>query len=162
RFGLSGSAIGKTFVIGDRVFTIVGVTPPQFEGARTGRNPDITLPLTMMLTREQRTEPTNNFLVMLGRLRPGITAGEANAELQVLWKNWIQAQAKEIPEKDRRQILNQRAAVFSAADGFNPLRADYSQALLLLMGIAALVLLLACADLGGMLLARAASRQREV
>jgi predicted permease len=162
RFGLSPAAIGKTFAMRERVFTIVGVTPPRYEGTRPGREPDITLPLAPMLTSDQRAEPTNNMLVMLGRLQPGVTAAQANAEVEVLWKGFLQTLAGQAPEKDRHRILAERAAALPASDGFNPLRTDYSRALLVLMGIAALVLLLACANMAGLLLARAASRMREI
>ena len=61
RFGRSPSAIGKSFTIRDRVFTIVGVTPASFQSARVGNTPDLTLPLLMMMSEEQRREATNNW-----------------------------------------------------------------------------------------------------
>lgn len=162
RFGLDPAVVGKTFTVGNSVFTIVGVTPPRYEGTRPGRDPDITLPLQMMLSDEQRHEPTNNMIVMLGRLKPGATMEQANAELQVLWRAFVDEQAAQAPVKDRPGILSKRAAVVSGSDGFNPLRQSYSEPLLVLMSIVGLVLLLACANLSGLLLARAASRQREI
>src|SRR5258708_21014249 len=73
RFGLNPAAIGKTFTlqIKSRVFTIVGVTPPHYSGTRLGRDPDITMPLSMMLNENLRHEPTMNWLDMLGPLAPG-------------------------------------------------------------------------------------------
>jgi predicted permease len=162
RFGLNPAAIGKTITFQDKVFTIVGVTPRRYQGTRPGRDPDITLPLSIMLNAEQRREPTNNMLILLGRLAPGVTIRQADAELQVLWQSFAQRLAASAPGKQRQAILHQRAAVLSGADGFNPLRYDYSEALLVLMGIVVLVLLLACANLSGLLLARTASRQREI
>jgi predicted permease len=162
RFGLNPAAIGKTFSIRNDTFTIVGVTAPGFNGTRPGRNPDITLPLAMMLTPEQRAEPTNNFLVLLARLQPGATGMQANAEVQVLWKAFLEGQAPRFPEKDRPVILRQRAGVLPAPNGFSQLEYSYSQPLFLMMGIVALVLLLACTNLSGLLLARAAARQREI
>ena len=162
RFGLSPAAIGKTFRLRDTVYTIVGVTPPRYQGTRPGREPDITIPLMMMLSENQRREHGTNMLSMMARLAPGVTVAQANAELQVLWRNLSQRWAAEEPVKDRPKIVARKAAVLSAATGFNPLRNSYSQALLVLMGMVALVLLLACANLSGLLLARAASRQREI
>ena len=162
RFGLDPAAIGKTFALRNHVFTIVGVTPPHYQGTRLGRDPDITLPLTMMLSESARREVGMNSLSMLGRLAPGATIEQANAELQVLWESFLQRLAAETPEKHRPEILKRRAAVLSAANGFNSLRYDYSESLLILMGIVALILLLACANLSGLLLARAASRRREI
>ncbi|HKE20765.1 MAG TPA: ABC transporter permease [Bryobacteraceae bacterium] len=162
RFGLNSTAIGKAFTLGDKVFTIVGVTPPRFEGTRPGRDPDITLPLLMMLSDGQRREDSLNMLSMMARLKPGVTVQQADAELQVLWQSFLLRRATAVQEKYRPGFLRQRAGVLSAATGFNSLRNDYSVALLVLMCIVALVLLLACANLSGLLLARAASRQREI
>ena len=72
---------------------------------------------------------------MLGRLRPGVSIQQANAELQVVWQGFLQRVAAAAPEKSRAEVLRQRAAVLSASAGFTDLFADYSEALLLLMGI---------------------------
>jgi predicted permease len=162
RFGGNPSAIGKTLTVQNKTFTVVGVTPPRFTGTRPGRDPDITLPLTMNVSESTRREDTNNNFIMLGRLAPGATVEQADAEMQVLWTRFKQRVAASEPEKDRPRILAWRAAVVRAADGFNPLRHDYSQALFILMGMVGLLLLLACANVSGLLLARASSRQREI
>ena len=162
RFARSPSAIGKPVTIGDRVFTIVGVTPPSFQSARAGHTPDIALPLVPMMSDVQRTEISNNWLSVLGRLKPGATVEQANAEVQVLWSSFLQSQVAQAREKDRAGILQQRAAAFSSPDGINPFRYDSAKSLLILMGIVGLVLMLACVNLSGLLFARAAARQREV
>jgi predicted permease len=164
RFGRNPAVIGKIFTLENpkKVFTIVGVTPRDYEGTRVGSNPDITLPLSMMLNDQQLHHPGSNMLNMLARLAPGVTVEQANAELQVAWQSFKEGFAAAEREKDRPERLRQRAAVVSAANGISQLRNDYSEALLVLMGIVGLVLLLACANLSGLLLARAASRQREI
>jgi len=162
RFAGNPDAIGKRLTIGDKLLTIVGVTPPRFLGIRPGGTPDLMLPLTPMLSQEEREEPTNNNLNMIARLKPGATVQQVNAEVQVSWDQFIRAVAAPFPEKDRARILQQRAKAFPAHNGVNPLQYDFSQPLFVLMGIVGLVLLLACANLSGLLLARAASRQREI
>jgi len=162
RFGRSPSAIGKVFNVRDRAFTIVGVTPPSFEGARPGRVPDLMLPLLMMMSDVQRQATDFNWLNVLARLKPGQTVDQANAEVQVLYASFVQSQAAQAPEKDRPDILRQRAAALPAPDGFNPLRTNIAQPLLILMGIVGLILMLACVNLSGLLLARSAARQREI
>jgi predicted permease len=162
RFGRDPSAIGKTLVARDRTFAIVGVTPRAFTGAGFERTPDLFLPLLPMMPDQQRREADLNSVLVLGRLKPGATVDQANAENQVLYRSFVASQAAAAPEKDRPAILRQRAAVLSSPDGFNSLRDDYRRSLLILMGIVTLVLLLACVNLSGLLLARAAARQREI
>src|SRR5206468_1650995 len=79
RFGRSPSAVGKSFTIRDRTFTIVGVMPPSYEGARAGRAADLVLPLLMMMSDVQRREIGFNSLNVLARLKPGATVEQANA-----------------------------------------------------------------------------------
>lgn len=162
RFARSPSAIGKPLLIRDRVFTIVGVAPASYQGAKVGTAPDVVLPLMTMMNQGQRQEVTNNSLSLLARLKPGVTVEQADAEVQVLWRAFLQPQAERAPEKDRADILRQRAGVFSAPGGFNPFRADFQQPLVILIGIVAIILLLACVNLSGLLLARGAARQREI
>ncbi|PYR61940.1 MAG: hypothetical protein DMF91_08400 [Acidobacteria bacterium] len=162
RFGRSPSAIGTTFTARDRTFTIVGVTPPSYEGATQGRVPDLMLPLLMMMSDVQRSAMDFNSLNLLARLKPGATVKQANAEVQVLFGAFVQSQAARAAEKERSDILRQRAVALSAPDGFNPIRDTIAQPLLILMGIVGLILMLACVNLSGLLLARAAARQREI
>jgi predicted permease len=162
RFGRSPSAIGKSFTIRDRAFTIVGVTPPSYEGARPGRAPDLMLPLLMMMSDVQRSEMGFNSLNVLARLKPGATVEQANAEAQVLYGSFLQSQAARSTEKERAAILRQRAVALSAPDGFNPIRDNIARPLLILMGLVGLILMLACVNLSGLLLARAAARQHEI
>jgi predicted permease len=162
RFARKPSAIGKAITIRDRVFTIVGVTPPSFHSVRVGHMPDIALPLVPMMSEEVRAEITNNWLSVLGRLKPGATVEQANAEVQVLWSAFLQSQIAQARDKDRAGILRQRASAFSSPDGINPFRYDYAKSLLILMGIVGLVLMLACVNLSGLLFARAAAKRREV
>jgi predicted permease len=115
-----------------------------------------------MMSDVQRTESGFNSLNVLARLKPGATVEQADAEVQVLYSAFLQTQAARAPEKERADVLSQRAVALPAPDGFNPIRDDIAQPLLVLMGIVALILILACLNLSGLLLARAAARQREI
>jgi predicted permease len=162
RFGRNPFAIGKTVAIAGRLFTVVGVTPASYRGARTDRMPDITVPLIFMVSDMQRRSSDFNMLNVIGRLKSGGSVEQANAEVQVLFEGFAQAQAMALPEKDRAQFLRRRAAALPAPDGINPFRGEIGGPLLIVMGIVALILLLACVNLAGLLLARAAARQREI
>jgi len=163
RFGRSPKALGKTVTLRDRVFTIVGVTPPSFLGVRPGQPPDLTFPLIdSLMSDAQRRSTDFNWLRVLARLAPGATVNQANAEAQVIFGAFVASQAARASEKDRPGILRQRAGAFRAQDGFNVLRDNISQPLLILMGIVGLILLLACVNLSGLLLARAEMHQREI
>jgi predicted permease len=163
RFGRAPSAIGRTFSIGDRVFTIVGVTPPEYLSATVGHAPDLSLPLmTKVATGPQYRSAEFNWLNMLARLRPGATLDQANAEVDALFRSFAQTEGAQLPEQEREAMLRQRAVALAAPGGFNPFRESIGRPLLLLMGIVGLILLLACVNLSGLLVARTAARQREI
>jgi putative ABC transport system permease protein len=168
RFAFNPSAIGKTFRIGATELTVVGVEPPDFVGTARGFPRDFTTPL---MTSERigpstdawRREWTFNFLPMMGRLKPGVTLERANAEMYALYDSWRRDKAEAIPRApDRNRFLKERVAILPAAAGLNGLRYRFFEPLAILMFIVGLVLLLACANLSGLLLARASSRQREI
>jgi predicted permease len=163
RFGRSPSALGKAVTARGQTFTIVGVTPAAYEGPRTGQSADVTFPLLPSLMNEaQRSASDFNWLKLLARLRPGATVEQADAEAQVIFASFVRGQAARADEKERAGILRQRAGALRAPDGFNALRDNIAQPLLILMAIVALILLLACLNLSGLLLARAEARQREI
>ena len=162
RFGRDPGAIGKAIQVRERVFTIVGVTPPAFQSFRPDRTPAVMLPLQLMLRDDERNGMDWNNFVVIARLKPEATVAQANAEVQTLYGRAVQEQAAAQREKDRPAILRQRAAATAAPDGFNTFRYDYGRSLIILMGSVGLVLLLACVNLAGLLLARAAARQREI
>jgi predicted permease len=100
---------------------------------------------------------------MVGRLRPGVSLARANAEVETLFDSWRTEKAAAIAATFRRsRFLKERAEFLPAASGLNGLRYQFFEPLAILMSIVALVLLLACANLSGLMLARAASRQREI
>jgi putative ABC transport system permease protein len=162
RFGRRPDAIGTSIALRQRIFTIVGVTPPGYAGAQAGRATDLIVPLATMMTDQQRASIGSNNLAVLGRLRAGTTVNQANAEVEAVFGAFLQANASLAPPGQRTGLLRQRAGAFFAPDGFNPVRDTIAQPLLIVMGIVGLILLLACVNLSGLLLARAETRQREV
>jgi predicted permease len=161
KFDRSPAAIGRTFSIRDRVFTIVGVVPASFASVRVGSAPDVMLPVSAMTTATERQAADSNSFRMMGRLRPGITAEQASAELRTIWSAWLQDAAPRVSDEDRPAFLQQQARAVAAPGGFNQFQ-ELAAPLLLLMGIVGLVLLLAAVNLSGLLIARASAREREI
>lgn len=161
RFGRSPSAIGRTLTARGRTFTIVGVAPPYFHGVRLGQHPDVFLPLELLLTAEQRDEPSNHILDVMARLRPDVSVEQADAEVASLWATFI---AEHLPAGTGAPSApgTNRAGLVPAPGGINPLRTDLEQPLTILMGSVLLILVLACVNLSGLLLARATTRGKEV
>ena len=168
RFGRRPDAIGTPLAIPtpaslrQRVFTIVGVTPPGYAGAQAGRATDLIVPLATMMTGEQRTNIGNTWLAVLGRLAPHTSITQANAEVATLYNGLLQANAPSAPAPRSADVRRQGAGAYAARGGFNPVRATIAQPLLIVMGIVGLILVLACVNLSGLLLARGEARQREV
>jgi len=168
RFALDPAAIGKTIAINQTTLTIVGVEPEGFAGTWRERTLDFTAPLSMFerisgSSAAWRRHWDINSLAMMARLKPGVTLTRANAEAGATYDAWRRDRIKDIRNATiRNQILKETAAALPAAAGLNGLRVRFSEPLMALMGIVALVLLLACANLSGLLLARGASRQREI
>jgi len=131
RFAEAPGVVGKTFFLGRRLFTIVGVAPRGFAGVVRGRNPDLTFPMSMAQTvwavgSSWRQEDDHNSLDMFARLHSGMTLRIASADLQVLFDAFVRLQASRAHNnEDRHKVWLQRAKVSPAPTGNNPLRSQY-------------------------------------
>jgi predicted permease len=168
RFAQDPAAIGRTFRWRGQVFTIVGVTPPEFHGVVLGTLPEITVPLSMageILDDPARlTSDSMRWLSVMGRLRAGYTIDRARAETAAVYSRVVQAEAGHSKgnEFQREEIMAQRMPVEAAGGGFGRLRNRFAEPLRLLMGIVALILLITCVNLANLLLGRATTRRREI
>src|SRR5215472_1207546 len=165
--GGSSSVAGKTMVVNGLPLTIVGVTPPDFFGLQPGTLPGIFIPLTQYSADLERQYPCDNGLTFIsdpktwwagvvGRLKPGVTEREAQAELRVMYDRTLTAvYSVEDPNKPVLQLA-------PIKQGLNALRRQFSDSLLLLMMMVGAVLLIACGNVAALLLTRASARQREI
>jgi predicted permease len=168
RFRGDPAAIGRTVRIEGQPFTIVGVTPRGFFGVAVGMSPDITIPLTMLprlRSDEQKAlvEPGQIWLNIMGRVRSGTSIAQADAEFQTVWAQALAAtQMPDWTASWRARYLTFRSGLEPGASGYSPVRRQFQDALWLLFGLVALVLIVACATVANLLLAAAAGRRREL
>ena len=148
-------------------FRIIGVAPPGFTGETVGQHPDFWAPMMMqehfMPGRRWLRRTTASWVRVMGRLRPGVSLEQAKAAGTVLLRQAMaDERGAEITADDRRSIATANLGLTTGDKGFGQLRGQFSQPLTVLMVMVAVVLLIACANLANLLLARAAARRREI
>ena len=166
-FGGDPAIVGKRFTLDENSYEIVGVTPPGFHGLAVGETFDVAVPVCI----EPIVSPRNNrltirhawWLASIGRLKPGWTIEKANAQMLAVTPALLQATIP--PSYDGEAVkhyLEYKFGVFPGGTGFSSLRRDSETSLWLLLGISGLVLLIACANLANLMLARATARERQL
>ena len=163
RFAADPDVIGQAFRIQGELVTVIGVAPRAFTGLAVGMPADAWVPASLAPRLLNAPSGWMYFNQFVGRLRPGVTLQHARTELEALWPPARQtsAAAAEVPqERDYRLSLEPR--VESAARGFSSYGSFYRRTLLLLAVACAITIMLACANLSGLLLARWSTREVDV
>jgi predicted permease len=158
--------IGATFYIQNQPFTIVGISPPGFFGDRIDSTPPaLWIPLNHESTIEGETSklkaPETNWLYLLGRVKPGVNPGSLQAKLNSSLRQWLATQTAYTINGNQTLIPKQYVVLAPGGAGIENLQIETSSGLHLLMTISGLVLLVACANIANLLLAKGATRRAQ-
>ncbi|MGZ5546209.1 MAG: ABC transporter permease, partial [Limisphaerales bacterium] len=167
RFGNESLANGKAVTIGSTVYTIIGIAPQNFFGTTVGDAPNLWIPLSM----EAEVSPGWNGLTqndfrahhLIARLKSGVSKAAAEAELDAIFKRTLEDFSGPKPSKVEMDLIQKATITLTpAANGLSQTRSKFLKPLNILFSVVALVLLIACANLANLMLARAMARQREI
>ena len=161
------SALGRRLTLDGNSFEVLGVTQPGFNGISVGNTFDVAVPVCVepiLNPRDNRLpERASWWLATIGRLKPGWTIQRANAQMNAVTPQILQETIPPVYDGEGvKKYLEYKLGAFSASTGFSELREDSETSLWLLLGISGLVLLIACANLANLMLARAGARERQI
>jgi macrolide transport system ATP-binding/permease protein len=165
-FGGERKAVGTTIRINNIPFEIVGVASPKFTNLAPGKTQDFFVPLSAMPlvnfnwfgSQGTLDDPYSWFVVLVGRLKQGVTAGQAQSAASLIFRNEMLHGAKPLSKAED----NPRISLVPAEDGLSGQRGHISSLLYVMMIAVAAILLIACANVAGLMLARSAARQKEM
>jgi len=171
RFGKDPSIIGKTILANEHPVTVLGVTPPNFYGVYLSSAPDIWVPLMMTpvfkpLPPTRLVRRTHEWLTVMARRKDGISEAQAQASLAVLYHQIRENDANQAGDKlgsrDRERFMARQIVLQPSGRGFQDLQRDMKTSLWMLFGATCFVLLILCANLTNLMMARATVRAPEI
>jgi len=170
RFGADPRIVNDAIQINGHPFTIVGIAPPAFHSVVLGDTPDVFVPMMMKAEvipgSKDLEDRRSSWLNIIGKMKPGMSREQAEAGIAPLWYAIRSDELKDIKGGSanfrERFVAKSHLFVLDGAKGFSPLRADVQMPLLIIMGMVGLVALMACANVGSLLLVRGAGRIREM
>jgi predicted permease len=165
------AVLNQSLRIGTTVFSIVGVTPPEFFGTKVGESPDIWIPLSMGQSVPPHWSGYNDIfyepLYIIGRLKPGVNMAQASTDVNLVYQQIFHQLLGSFPDKTKTQknradLERTHVPLTPMANGISEIRQEFSKPLKILMAVVILVLLIACANIANLLLARSTARAREL
>ncbi len=161
--------VGKTLLLNGAPFTVVGVAAPGFHSMVFGRVPNVYVPFTMQRTVQPEWDYLKDrkayWISLLGRLRPGVTAAQAEASMNPLYHSLRESEYPLLADQSEKEhegfVTKAHLNLDAGAKGFSPLRSDVEMPLTIIMGMVLLVVAMAIVNVASLLLVRAASRVRE-
>ena len=158
--------LSRKLKLGNTVFDIVGVAPPEFFGTSVGQEPDMWVPMSMITSVPPNwgsySDKRNESLYILGRLKPGVSLAQATSNIDLLFHQiWLSYRNDHTDQHDLTQLQKTHVPLTPIATGLSQLRGQFSQPLKMLMALSGIVLLIACANIANLLLARSTARARE-
>jgi predicted permease len=171
RFGKDPNVVGKTILINEKPLTVIGVSPPGFYGVELSSNADVRVPLMMTpvfnpVPKNRLQSRRHQWLTLMARRKDGVSPAQAQASLEVLYRQIRQGESQQLPadvtSTDRQQFLARTIQLRDGSQGFQRLQREMKTPLLLLFGGTLGVLLILCANLANLILARDAVRGQEI
>ncbi len=163
----NSQALGRKITLNGSPFTVVGITRPGFTGEIVGSPTEVWIPLSM----QEQVNPGRSFaqnwninwLLLMGRAKPGVTPAAVRTEFQGLFRRIVAAQPPSVIPADRAaELAKAEVPVVSGANGFSRLRPQFSRSLFTLLAIVGVVLLVAAANVANLLLERSTGRKKEI
>ena len=167
RLNRDPNAVNRKVKLASTVFTIVGVAPPEFFGTKVGESPDLWVPMSMVRslhpTWDAYRQNYTQSLDIIGRLKPEVSIVQATTNVNLLLQQITQGFSDaDLSQKNLDNLHKSHVPLTPMANGLSSIRGEFSEPLQILMAVVALVLLIACANIANLLLARSTSRAREL